>query len=348
MAISLPDARQLPDVVLHALRLRALHGCELGFTEQDIADLLGLSRESVSHWWSAYHCGGLDAVPGNRTGRPVGSGRTLSDEQSKRIQELIDNNSPENLGIASPLWSRRAIRELIRKEFSILMPIRTVGEYLRRWGYTAKRPRRHARDQDPKEVKQWLNKTYPELQAKAGREGAVILWCDEVGVLADAYTGYGYARKGKPASMEVPGPHIRINMISAIGNDGLVRFMTYKTNMNTDLFIVFLGRLIRGVSRKVYLIVDQLKAHQAKATQQWLSEHKDQIEVVPLPSHSPELNVDEYLNNDLKGNVKKEGLPDNKEDLRSLIQGFMRRLLHLPEHVMSYFFHPCVAYAAGT
>jgi hypothetical protein len=58
-------------------------------------------------------------------------------------------------------------------------------------------------------------------------------------------------------------------------------------------------------------------------------------------------NADEYLNNDMKGNVKAEGLPDNKEDLRSLIQAFMRKLLLLPQHVMSYFQHPCVQYTAG-
>ena len=51
MAISLPDARLLSDDVLQALRLRALRGCELGFTEADVADLLGGSRETVSRWW---------------------------------------------------------------------------------------------------------------------------------------------------------------------------------------------------------------------------------------------------------------------------------------------------------
>ena len=34
-------------------------------------------------------------------------------------------------------------------------------------------------------------------------------------------------------------------------------------------------------------------------------------------------------------------------DLRSRIQRFMRRLLHLPEHVRNYFQHPCVQYAAA-
>src|SRR6266436_1951604 len=96
MAISLPDARQLSDEILEALRLRAPRGCELGFTEADVADLLGVSRETVSRWWTADTTGGLDAIPSARTGRPVGSGRTLSDEQARHIQPRIDGHSPED------------------------------------------------------------------------------------------------------------------------------------------------------------------------------------------------------------------------------------------------------------
>src|ERR1700719_4415757 len=81
MAVSLPDARELSDEVLEALRLRALHGCQLGFTEAEVADLLSVCRETVCHWWSAYADGGLDALPHDRTGRPLGSGRALSDQQ---------------------------------------------------------------------------------------------------------------------------------------------------------------------------------------------------------------------------------------------------------------------------
>jgi transposase len=346
MAVTLPDARQLSDEVLEALRLRAVHGCELGFTEADVADLLGIARETVSRWWSAYVQQGPDALPGDRTGRPVGTGRTLSDEQARRLQDLIDNNSPETLGIPSPLWSRRAVQDLIRKEYGIRMPVRTVGEDLKRWGDTAKKPRRHARDQDPNEVDRWLNETDPELVRKASEEGADILWCDETGVAADAYAGFGYAREGQRATLEVPKPHIRINMVSAIGNEGSLRFMTSKGNMNGALFIAFLGRLLRGATRKIYLIADRRKAHDTEEVRRWLAEHKDRIELVPLPTDSPELNADEYLNNDMKGNVKALGLPQDKEELRTLIQTFMRKLLQLPDHVMSYFLHPCVAYAA--
>src|SRR4051812_31325620 len=73
MAIALPDARGLSDEVLEALRLRALHGCELGFTETEVADLLGVCRETVCHWWSAYVDGGTDALPGERSDKEKGT-----------------------------------------------------------------------------------------------------------------------------------------------------------------------------------------------------------------------------------------------------------------------------------
>ncbi|WP_171473633.1 helix-turn-helix domain-containing protein [Frigoriglobus tundricola] len=139
MAILLPDARELSDEVLEALRLRAVRGCELGFTEADVAALLGVCRETVSRWWAAYARDGLTALPQDRTGRPTGTGRTLSDQQAQQIQARLNGHSPEDLGIPAPLWTRRAVQQLIQNELGIAMPVRTVGSYLHRWGYTATR-----------------------------------------------------------------------------------------------------------------------------------------------------------------------------------------------------------------
>jgi transposase len=345
MAISLPDARLLSDDVLQALRLRAVRGYELGFTEADVADLLGVSRETVSRWWSAYSSQGLDALPQERSGCPLGSGRLLSDQQASHIQGLLDNHSPEDLSIPAPLWNRRAVRDLIRKEFAIDLAVRTVGVYLNRWGYTAKEPRRHARRQDPEEMRQWLEETYPAIETRAAEEGAEIYWCDETGAAADEHPGY--AREGQAAEVEVPDPHLRMNQISAISNRGEVRFMTYAKAMNAALFLVFLGRLLRGTTGKIFLVVDRLQAHQTPAVKAWVAARQDRLELFPLPRRAPELNPDEYLNNDLKGGVNAAGLPDSKGDLRSRIQQFMRRLQHLPEHVRNFFQHRCVQYAAA-
>jgi transposase len=347
MAIPLPDARELSDEVLEALRLRAVRGCQLGLTEVQVAEVLGVARETICRWWSAYADHGVPALPRRRTGRPLGSGRALTDSQAEHIQRLLRSHQPEELGIPAPLWTRRAVADLVRREYSLRLAVRTVGRYLQRWGFTAKRPRRHARDQDPEEVRRWLEETYPAIAARAEREGAEIHWGDEVGVAADQQPAQGYAPRGEPATLEVPDRHVRANQISTVTNTGEVRFMTYTRTMTAALFLVFLGRLLRSTTGKVFLIVDRLRAHMTPAVQAWVAAHRERIEVFYLPRYAPELNPDEYLNNDLKGQVNGAGLPHDKGGVRSRIQGFMRRLLHLPEHVINYFCHPSVQYAAA-
>lgn len=347
MAISLPDARQLSDEVLEALRLRAVRGCQLGFSETELAELLGVCRETVCQWWSAYADGGRDALPRDRTGRPLGSGRALSDQQGQHIQQLLRSHQPHELGIAAPLWSRRAVGELVQQQFGIALAVRTVGLYLQRWGFTPKRPRRHGRDQDADEVRRWLEETYPAIEERARHEQATIYWGDEVGVAADQQPAKGYAPQGEAATMDVPDPHIRANQISAISNEGKVHFMTYLGTMNAALFVVFLQRLLYSTTGKVFLIVDRLRAHTTPAVAAWLRRHRERLELFYLPCYAPELNADEYLNHDLKEKVNAAGLPHNKGEMRSRIQEFMRKLLHLPHRVMSYFRHPSAQYAAN-
>ena len=94
--------------------------------------------------------------------------------------------------------------------------------------------------------------------------------------------------------------------------------------------------------------VDGLPPHEKATVTHWVEKHEDRLAVFYLPRYSPELNADEYLNNNLKSQVNADGLPDNSKTLRSRIQRFMHQLLNLPEHIKSFFTHPCVQYAAAT
>ena len=102
--------------------------------------------------------------------------------------------------------------------------------------------------------------------------------------------------------------------------------------------------MLSETTRKIFLIVDRLRAHEAKKVEAWAAEHRDRIELFFLPRYAPERNADEYLNNDMKGSINATGLPGSQEGLRPRIQGFMIKLRHLPEHVRQYFQHPCVKY----
>ena len=84
-------------------------------------------------------------------------------------------------------------------------------------------------------------------------------------------------------------------MISAITNQGQVRFQLYEGTMDAKRFIGFLKGLTQDAKRKVYLILDNLRVHHAKVVKKWLAQNTEKIEVFYLPSYSPELNPDEYL-----------------------------------------------------
>jgi transposase len=346
MAIDLPDGRCESNDVLEALRLRAVHARERGYAVVDIAAILGVREETVSRWCSRYDHGGREALPGDRTGRPIGSGRLLTKEQEQGIQQAIETKTPQELEIPSALWTRRAVRDLIHQQLGIRLPIRTVGEYLRRWGYTPQKPVRKASKQDPKAVAEWLETTYPAIERRAAKEGGEIHWGDETGVRSTCQHGRGSARPGATPELIVPGSRFSVNMISTITNQGKVRWMIYTGTMNAALFLVFLTRLIAGATKKVFLIVDHLSVHEAAVVDQWLSDKADRIEVFSLPKYAPERNPDEYLNCDVKANINTDGMPKDREELRGKLRRFMQRLAKLPARIVSYFKHKYIEYAA--
>src|SRR3954462_762553 len=347
MAIELPDGRSESNEVLEALRLRAVHARELGYAVVDIATILGVREETVSRWCSRYDRGGREALPGDRTGRPIGSGRLLTGEQEQYIQQMIEAETPQELEIPAALWTRQAVRELIKQRVGVRLPIRTIGEYLKRWGYTPQKPVRKAYKQDPEEVAVWLEKTSPEMERRAAQENAEIHWGDETGGRSTCQHSRGYARPQDTPELKVPGSRFSVNMISTITNQGQVRWLIYQGKMNAALFIVFLTQLIAGASKKVFLIVDHLSVHEAHAVEEWLADKKQQIEVFYLPKYTPERNADEYLNCDLKANINTDGLPKDREELTGKLQRFMQKLSELPGRVASYFKHKFLQYAAA-
>ena len=145
----------------------------------------------------------MDTLPGDRSGHPYGSGRTLADEQEKQIQQWLVEKSPEDYEIPSALWTRQAVAELIEKKLDIKMPIRTVGEYLNRWGFTPQKPKRKSYKQDPEEVRRWLEEEYPAIEQRAAAENAEIRWGDETGVRSTCQVGRGYAPKGETPELKV-------------------------------------------------------------------------------------------------------------------------------------------------
>ncbi len=241
---------------------------------------------------------------------------------------------------------REAIRKLIKQKLDIDIAVRTMGTYLKKWGFTPQKPVKRAYERSDKKVQKWLNDEYPSIKNQAQKEDAEIHWGDETGCVSLPVNLKGYAPKGKTPVLKHSAKKFKINMISTVTNQGKVRFMIYDEKMTAQVFIRFLKRLIKDATKKVFLILDNLRVHHAKLVKAWVEENQEKIKLFYLPSYSPDLNPDEYLNCDLKTNSNSKFVPKDKEDLKGNTLSFMRSIQKQPERIKKYFLHKSISYAA--
>lgn len=340
------DTRKLNPETQYELRKQVVRLRKQGKSNQEISDTVGVCYTHVSTIWQLYQKGGIEALKPKVRGRKHGEQRNLTAEQEAVVKKLLVDKTPDQLKLQFALWTRDAVRLVIKQEFSIDLPPRTITDYLKRWGFTPQKPTKRAYEQNPKAVEHWLETSYPEIAARAKEEKAEIHWGDETGIQNDAYNAKGFAPKGQTPLVRLNAKKASINMISTITNQGKVRFMLYKETMTAPVFIKFLSRLVKDAKSKIFLILDNHRVHHSKDVKAWLEKHREQIELFYLPSYSPELNPDEYLNGNLKQKVR-SGIPARSQtDLIKKTRSFMKTLQRRPHHVCGYFQHPKAAYAA--
>lgn len=342
------DFRSLPAEERNAIRRTAVRMVNKGEKQKNVATLFGVRYSTVSEWVKKYRESGYTGLKDQNRGAKSEDRKLLTTKQEKQIQNMITDKMPDQLKLDFALWTRKAVMELVEREFEIKLGLTTMGDYLRKWGFTPQKPKKRAYEQCSKSVQKWLNEEYPKIKTQAESEGAEIQWGDETGVKNCCSHGRSYAPKGKTPVKKSMSKRFSINMISTVTNQGKVQFMIYTGTMNSERFIEFLEQLIKGTNKKVFLILDNLRVHHSKPVKEWLQkeENKDKIELFFLPSYSPELNPDEYLNCDLKQGISNKKSPKNKDILEENVNNHMCMLQSKPERVKKYFKHESIKYAA--
>ena len=183
------------------------------------------------------------------------------------------------------------------------------------------------------------------MRAEAKAEKAEIHWGDEMGLRSDHQAGTTYGRKGATPVVPGTGQRWRANMISSITGRGSLRFMVFKRRFSGRVFIDFMSRLVRQAGRKIYLIVDGHPAHKGREVTRWLAGREERIRLILLPAYSPDLNPDEFLNNDVKANAVGRRRASSQDDMIADVRGYLRSTRKQPAIVQSYFHAPSVQYA---
>jgi len=335
--------RSTPEEKLAAVRM-----LKSGENADKVAGHFEVSRAIVYRWLQKYDEGGNDAL---EIKQAPGRTPSLTPEQKREIFAFIEGSNPKQMQLDSgELWTRKIVQELIRREFAVELSIVQVGRILNEMGLSPQKPLYRSYKQKPELVEKWKKVIYPEIRARAAAESAVILFGDEASVRTDHHAGTTWAPVGHTPVVRDSGDRKAVKMISAISQQGLLRFQVREGSMNAATFIEFLKSLLKSVeAKKIFLIVDGSSIHKARKVKEFLArdEVKDRLEIFILPGYSPELNPDEWVWNNVKNARLGRVVSRDKNDLKSKAIGALRRLQKIPALVRSFFLDPDLAYIAA-
>jgi transposase len=293
-------------------------------------------------WLARYRNGGLAALDARKRG---GRKPKLDAKAIKWIFHTVTSKNPLQLKFTFALWTAKMVGEIIYQRFGIKLSKASVCRLLNQLGLTPQRPVWRAYQQRSEEVRKWLEEEYPRIRAMARRHKALIFFGDEAGVRSDHHAGTTWAVKGKTPIVSSTGARFGLNLISAVSAQGEFRFMTIRGRISASKFIEFIKRLIHGVDRMVFLIVDGHPTHKAKMVRRYVDSVKDRFRLFYLPPYSPELNPDERVWNDLKNNAIGKQVISSPKNLYRSVLSYLRFIQKSPSRVRSYFNNETTLYA---
>jgi transposase len=336
------DGRKLTHAQGEYIRIQAVKQVRIeDRSPEEVIRTFGLHRTNIYKWLRLYDAGGFEALKSTKAQGPLSK---LTVKQQQKIGSYLLKN-PLQLKFEYALWTVDMVVKLIEQKFNVSYSNVQVGRLLKSLGLSKQRPIERAYQQDPEKVEEWLNKTYPAIKKEAKKENRTIYFGDEAGFHATAQYGTTWAPIGQTPIIKTTGRRQKINCISAISNQGKLRFMLFEEKFTALVFIDFLKRLLHKQTQPITLIVDGHRTHFTKAVKEFMEAKKGNLKIYALPPYSPERNPDELVWNNAKQKVAKKKHTPTKKTFMETVENTMIEIQKKPTLIKAFFCEQYVAYA---
>ena len=122
------------------LKRRAIILREKGMTQLSIAEVLGVGQSTVNTWLKRYKEEGDSYLLPAKMGK--GKQPFLGKEELKKLAVILVERTAEDYGFEGNFWTRARVGEAIRQEFGVEYKERSVGDVLKRIGFSLQKPQK--------------------------------------------------------------------------------------------------------------------------------------------------------------------------------------------------------------
>jgi transposase len=298
-----------------------------------ISQVTFYSEDTVARCIHEFNQSRLESVlPRPKGGRPP----KITPDYLKQLLLIIEQD-PRMLGCPFSNWTAPKLSEYLRVMTGIKMDESRIRHYLHTHGYGLLRPVLTVASPDPDYESKRARIEELQCQAEAGEID--LYYEDEIDLALLPTITRCWCKRGHQRKIETP----RKNQKRY--GAGLIHWVSGKlywaTSEHKDnaLFRSVLSQVLEpaeGVKRrKIYVVIDNYRIHFAKPVLALLAAHSDQIELVTLPTYSPQLNPVERFWKHLRRQVTHNAFFQTIDRLLDAVTRFFQNLAANPATVRS-------------
>ncbi len=308
-------------------RFQALRLKQHDWYQRDIAEALGVTEVSVSHWLTHARSGGLSAL----LSRPIpGRPAELSPSQQRMIPEFLWHGA-EAYGFRGSLWTCGRVAKVIEEEFGVTYDKSQVSRLLKRLGWTPQTPIGRASQRDEQAIELWRRTTWPRLFHEAKTEHRTLVFVDEAGFYLLPSVVKTYAPLARTPVLRARLTRDHLSVMGGMTPRGRVYTLARQESLNGSHSVEFLVHLMRVATQRLLVIWDGSPIHRRTLVREFVSATHGKVRLEALPGYAPDLNPwDEGGWNHLK-NVEMRNLVCR--DLEQLHQEFHLAIARLRQKV---------------
>jgi putative transposase len=304
------------------------------YSVPQIAALLFYSEDMVADTIHEFNQTGLQGIiPQPKGGRPP----KLTEEFLNKLLKLVECD-PRELGYAFSSWTTGLLAAVLKEHLELEVSESCVRRALQQQDYTVQRPVLTVSSPDPEYEQK--RSTIEDLQRRAQAGEIDLYYEDEVDLALLPGVMRCWSKRGHQRKIETPRQNKKQYGAGLIHWISGKLYWAVSEHKNNALFRSVLAQLIpeaqtsdKAPPRKKYVVVDNYRIHFAKPVQAWLAEHADEVELVCLPTYSPNLNPVERECPHLRRRVTHNHLFHTLDRLMEAVQAFFRDMAARP-HVI--------------